>query len=107
MIAPMMSARNRVAVRLKKEFGAVLTAFSGWAVERGYGGSMGADYSFPVSDHCDYSELLKLVEDVSPEVVYTTHGFTNEFARTLRAEGFDAKPLDGYQAALSDYRSDT
>ena len=107
MIAPMMSARNRVAVRLKKEFGAVLTAFSGWAVERGYGGSMGADYSFPVSDHCDYSELLKLVEDVSPEVVYTTHGFTNEFAMTLRAEGFDAKPLDGYQAALSDYRSDT
>ena len=56
-----------------------------------------------MSDHCDYAELLRLVKEVSPEVVYTTHGFTNEFARTLRGEGYDAKPLDGYQAALSDY----
>ncbi|HEV2390038.1 MAG TPA: MBL fold metallo-hydrolase RNA specificity domain-containing protein [Nitrososphaerales archaeon] len=103
MVAPMMSSRNRLAVRLKKEYGAVLAAFSGWAVERGYGSYLGADYSFPLSDHCDYAELLRLVKDVDPEVVYTTHGFTSEFAKTLRAEGFDAKPLDGYQAALSDY----
>jgi putative mRNA 3-end processing factor len=102
MVAPMMSSRNKLAVKLKKEYGAVLAAFSGWAVERGYGSYLGADYSFALSDHCDYAELLQLVKDVSPEMVYTTHGFTNEFARTLRAEGFDAKPLDGYQAALSD-----
>jgi putative mRNA 3-end processing factor len=107
MVAPMMSSRNRLAVRLKREYGAVLAAFSGWAVERGYGSYLGADYSFPLSDHCDYAELLSLVKEVSPEVVYTTHGFTNEFARTLRGEGFDAKPLDGYQAALSDYHDDT
>jgi len=103
MIAPMMSSRNSVAARLKKEHCAVLAAFSGWAVDRGYGSYLGADYSFPLSDHCDYAELLRLVKEVSPEVVYTTHGFTNEFAKTLRGEGFDAKPLAGYQAALSDY----
>ncbi len=103
MVTPMMSSRNKVAARLKKEHHAVLAAFSGWAVDRGYGSYLGADYSFPLSDHCDYAELLRLVKEVSPEVVYTTHGFTNEFARTLRGEGFDAKPLDGYQAALSDY----
>ena len=107
MVAPMMGSRNKLAIRLKKEYGAVLAAFSGWAVERGYGRFMGADYSFPLSDHCDYAELLRLVKEVSPEVVYTTHGFTNEFARTLRSEGYDAKPLDGYQAALSDYQDDT
>jgi putative mRNA 3-end processing factor len=107
MVAPMMGSRNRLAVRLKKEYGAVLAAFSGWAVDRGYGSYLGADYSFPLSDHCDYAELLSLVREVSPEVVYTTHGFTNEFARTLRGEGFDAKPLDGYQTALSDYRDDS
>lgn len=105
MIAPMMGSRNRLALRLRKEYGAVLAAFSGWAVERGYGRFLGADYSFALSDHCDYAELLRLVKDVSPEVVYTTHGFTKEFAKTLRGEGFDAKPLDGYQAALSDYRN--
>jgi putative mRNA 3-end processing factor len=107
MVTPMMSSRNKLAARLKKEYGAVLAAFSGWAIERGYGSFLGADYSFPLSDHCDYLELLQLVKEVSPEMVYTTHGFTSEFARTLRGEGFDAKPLDGYQAELSDYRGDT
>ena len=106
LVSPMMSSRNGLAVRLKKEHGAVLAAFSGWAMGRGYREYLGADYSFPLSDHCDFSELLHLVEDVSPEVVYTTHGFTKEFARTLRHEGFDAKPLDDYQSALSDYHVD-
>ena len=107
MVAPMMSSRNKVASRLKKEHHAVLAAFSGWAIDRGYGGFLGADYSFPISDHCDYAELLRLAKEVSPETVYTTHGFTKEFAKTLRHEGFDAKPLDGYQTALSDYHSDS
>lgn len=105
MVAPMMGSKNKVAQRLKKEYRAVLAAFSGWAMDRGYGRFLGADYSFAVSDHCDYPELLRLVREVSPEVVYTTHGFTKEFAGALRREGFDAKPLDGYQAALSDFRS--
>ncbi len=103
MVAPMMSSRNKVAVRLKKEFRAVLASFSGWAVDQGHGRMLGADYSFPLRDHCDYNELLRLVREVSPEVVYTTHGFTNEFATTLRREGFDAKPLEGYQSFISDY----
>jgi len=107
MVSPMMGSRNGLALRLKRDYGAVLAAFSGWAMDRGYGAHMGADYSFPLSDHCDFAELLRLVEDVAPETVYTTHGFTDEFARTLRAEGFDAKPLAGYQSALSDYREDT
>ena len=103
MVAPMMSSRNKLAARLKKEYRAVLASFSGWAVQQGYGRSLGADYSFPLSDHCDYNELLSLAREVSPELVYTTHGFTSEFAKTLRGEGFDAKPLEGYQAFLSDY----
>ncbi len=37
MVAPMMSSRNKLAARMKKEYGAVMAAFSGWAVERGYG----------------------------------------------------------------------
>jgi putative mRNA 3-end processing factor len=103
MVAPMMSSRSRMAQRLKKEHGAALVAFSGWAADPGYAYSIGADYAFPVSDHCDYHELLALVREVSPEQVYTTHGFTSEFALDLRRLGFDAKPLSGYQAFLSDY----
>lgn len=103
MVAPMMSSRSSFAQRLKKDYGAALIAFSGWASDPGYAYSIGADYAFPVSDHCDYNELLGLVREVSPELVYTTHGFAAEFALDLRRLGFDAKPLSGYQSFLSDY----
>jgi putative mRNA 3-end processing factor len=103
MITSMMSSRSKMMQRLKKEYDAALVAFSGWAAEPGFRYSLGVDYAFPLSDHCDYPELMELVREVSPEVVYTTHGFTEEFATDLRRQGFDAKPLKGYQAFLSDY----
>ena len=103
MLAPMMNSRSRYISVLKKQHGAVTIAFSGWATGEGYRRMMGADHAFPLSDHCDYSELLKLVHDVSPEVVYTTHGSAEEFAADLRREGYDAKPLNGYQSNLSDF----
>jgi len=103
MVSPIMSSRNKVAQRLKKEHGAAFIAFSGWAADPGYAYSLGADYAFAVSDHCDYQELMSLVHEVSPEVVYTTHGFTQEFASDLRREGFDAKPLAGDQTFISEY----
>jgi putative mRNA 3-end processing factor len=104
MFTPVMSMRNELIRRLKKDYDAAVVAFSGWAADPGYRYSLGADFAFPVSDHCDYRELLELVREVSPELVYTTHGFTEEFASDLRKEGFDAKPLtDVQQAVLSDY----
>ncbi|MBI3841429.1 MAG: exonuclease [Thaumarchaeota archaeon] len=103
MVSPMSSGRSRLMAQLKKKYGAILVSFSGWAVKSGYRHSMGADYSFPLSDHCDYQELLKLVEGVSPEVVYTVHGFAAEFAGDLRQMGFSARPLSSYQSSLSDY----
>jgi putative mRNA 3-end processing factor len=103
MVAPMSSSRSRLMSHLKKKYDAILVAFSGWAIRGGYSGSLGADYSFPLSDHCDYPELIKLVEAVSPETVYATHGFAAEFARDLRQMGFSARTLSAYQSSLSDY----
>ena len=103
MVSPMASGRSRLMAHLKKEYGAVLVAFSGWALGPGYRYTMGADYSFPLSDHCDYKELIDLVQAVSPEMVYTVHGFAAEFARDLRKMGFSARPLAAYQSSLSDY----
>ena len=103
MVSPMASGRNRVMSHLKKKYGAILVAFSGWALGPGYRYTMGADYSFPLSDHCDYEELLRLVRDVSPEMVYTVHGFAAEFARDQKKMGFSARPLAAYQSSLSDY----
>ncbi len=100
MIAPM--SRGRMA-KLKKDCGAVTIAFSGWALGPGYRFSLGADYAFPLSDHCDYPELVKLVQAVSPETVYTTHGFAREFASDLRRMGFDARTLAPYQTSISEF----
>ena len=105
MISPMASGRSSLMAHLKKEYGAILVAFSGWALGGGYKYTMGADYSFPLSDHCDYEELISLVQAVSPEMVYTVHGFAAEFARDLKRMGFSARPLAAYQSSLSDYPS--
>jgi len=103
MVSPMSSGRSRLMSHLKKEYGAILVAFSGWALGRGYRYTLGADYSFPLSDHCDYQELIDLVKGVSPEMVYTVHGFAADFARDLRKMGFSARPLTAYQSSLTDY----
>jgi len=103
MVSPMASGRSRLMAHLKKKYGAVLVAFSGWALGPGYKYTMGADYSFPLSDHCDYQELIDLVQAVSPEMVFTVHGFAAEFARDLRQIGFSARPLGGYQSQLSEF----
>jgi putative mRNA 3-end processing factor len=103
MVAPMASGRNRTMAHLKRKYGALLVSFSGWAVNPGFKFSMGTDYAFPLSDHCDYPELVKLVEAVSPETVYTVHGFAAEFARDLRRMGFPSRTLSPYQSSLSDF----
>jgi putative mRNA 3-end processing factor len=105
MISPMTGGRSKLMSALKKEFGAVLVAFSGWAIDEGYRHSLGVDHAFPLSDHCDYQELVKLVQDVSPEVIYTTHGFSQEFAGDLRKMGFSARTLAPHQSSLYDYIS--
>jgi putative mRNA 3-end processing factor len=103
MISPMSGGRGRVMSHLRRKYGAVLVAFSGWAMGGGYSRMMGVDHAFPLSDHCDYPELMRLVQDVSPEVVYTTHGFAAEFASDLRRVGFSARTIAPYQSSLLDY----
>ncbi len=46
-----------------------------------------------MSDHCDFNELISMVEQSGAQKVYTIHGFVNEFAQELRKRGIDASPL--------------
>jgi len=77
-------------------------AVTGWALDsRHFHGSPSAA-AFPLSDHADFPSLLRYVELVQPQRVYTLHGFAREFAATLRARGVDASPIgEGYQSELS------
>lgn len=66
---------------------------SGWAQDGAFWRQFGADVAFPLSDHCDFDELLAVADRCGAEQVYTVHGFTEEFAASLRRRGFRAHAL--------------
>ncbi len=63
---------------------------TGWAMDPGAHYRYQCDTAFPLSDHADYPDLLKFVEQVQPRRVLTLHGFAQEFAQTLRGRGIEA-----------------
>jgi putative mRNA 3-end processing factor len=74
--------------------GARTCAFSGWALDGTHAARMGADASFPLSDHSGFDELMGFVKGCSPDVVFTTHGFSEDLAENVRSSlGIDAFPL--------------
>ncbi|MBV9667577.1 MAG: hypothetical protein JO327_05535 [Nitrososphaeraceae archaeon] len=94
MIAP-LSARSNFVKLMKQRYGAVTIGFSGWAIDRRYKSMMDLDYTMPMSDHCDFPELVKVVRACNPKKIYTFHGFSVEFAASLRKMGYDAESLVG------------
>ena len=100
MVAPMMSSRNKFITNMKEKYGAVTIGFSGWAQSK-FSFGRRSDYSIPLSDHCDFNELLDIVKQSGAEQIYTIHGFVDEFAAYLRTLGFDAQPLR--ESSLDDF----
>jgi len=101
MVAPFTSQKNPFIRKMKEKYKAVTIGFSGWAQSSRFPFTRGADYSIPLSDHCDFNELVELVRRTGAEKVYTVHGFVNEFASYLCKLGFDSKPLR--ESSLDDY----
>ena len=93
MVAPMMSAKSRFIQHMKKKYDAITIGFSGWANSKKFPFTRGTDYSIPLSDHCDYNELLELVKQSGAEKIYTIHGFVDEFSQDLNRLGFSSQPL--------------
>ncbi len=85
---------------LVSEQEAVTAGFSGWAINAGYVYGRGLDRGFPLSDHCDFSELVGLVETVDPEMTYIHHGFADALAKALTRRGYRARALQRDQATL-------
>ena len=54
---------------------------------------MGTDYAMPISDHCDFQELIDVVKLCNAKKIYTFHGYSSDFAQSLRKMGFDAEPI--------------
>ena len=94
MVAPMMPSSSPFVADMKARYGAVTVGFTGWAGS-GFPHGRKCDRAVPLSDHCDFAELVQLAEATGAETVLTVHGFVDEFAGHLRRLGFDARPLRG------------
>ena len=95
MISPFLSRGADLIKTMKSCCNAVTVGFTGWATRARFRQVMGLDYAVPISDHCDYNELLEIVRYCNPEKVYTIHGFADYFAMKLRTMGYEAMALKG------------
>lgn len=104
LLLPTGSPRLGWIQSLVAETDAVTAGFSGWAVDDSFVYRRGYDEGFVLSDHCDFDELVAVVDAVDPEQVYTTHGFDVELADHLAtAGGYEARALRRHQATLADF----
>jgi DNA ligase 1 len=90
LICPPSANRSRMLERIRDKRVAMIT---GWAVDPNAIYRYQVDAAFPLSDHADYTDLLRYVELVQPKRVLTLHGFAAEFARDLRDRGVEAWAL--------------
>lgn len=93
-----MSTRARIVImpphlqsEIRRVPNAETVALTGWSLHKPWGRT---NHALPLSDHCDFDELIELVEMSRASVVYVTHG-SNRFARELRARGVRAEFLRG------------
>ena len=104
LVAPSRSSQSDWVEKLVEETGAKKAGFSGWAATESFRHRGGYDKTFQLSDHCDFNELVELVEKVDPEEVYVQHGFASEFASYLKRElGYNARALKQNQSSLTDF----
>ena len=87
VVCPPQAADSPFLKKISPRRTAVLT---GWALDASTVYRYQCDAAFPLSDHADFPDLLRYVELVRPQRVYTLHGFAAEFARTLRDRGVEA-----------------
>ncbi|AGN00522.1 hypothetical protein L593_02855 [Salinarchaeum sp. Harcht-Bsk1] len=103
LVVPSNVRRSERVQQLVEETGALTAGFSGWAAGSSFRYRGDYDATFPLSDHCDFEELLELVETADPDAVYTQHGFTDDLAEALVDRGYRARSLKRNQTTLADF----
>jgi len=66
---------------------------SGWMRIRGNRRRRNFDRGFMISDHADWPDLLRTIEQTGARRVFATHGTTDALVRTLSERGIDARAL--------------
>jgi putative mRNA 3-end processing factor len=80
---------------LRRFVGAATGFASGWMRLRGTRRRKGYERGFVLSDHADWPDLLRTVEESGARRVLVTHGYTHPLARYLReVKGLQAEALE-------------
>lgn len=79
---------------------------SGWALLDNARARSGADELIPYSDHAGFDELLEFVDRCGARRIDVVHGYTDAFARLMRAKGIDARAA-GASFARTDMEDST
>lgn len=104
LVLPMQTSRLSWIESLVESHDAITAGFSGWAADQSFVYRRGFDEGFVLSDHCDFRELLDVVESVEPERVYTHHGFAGAFAKQVTASlGYETRELRQNQSTFADF----
>src|SRR5256884_3476951 len=90
LICPPSASHSPMIEKISRKRVAMIT---GWAVDPNAVYRYQVDAAFPLSDHADYSDLIRYVDLVRPKRVFTLHGFAAGFACDLRARGVEAWAL--------------
>ena len=89
-----------------RRFPGATTGFaSGLMRIRGTRRRKGYDRGFVLSDHADWPQLLRTIEETGARRVLATHGYTHVLARYLREHGRDADVLEAPYAGEADLES--
>jgi DNA ligase 1 len=90
LICPPSANRSGMLEKIPRKRIAMI---SGWALDPNAIYRYRVDAAFPLSDHADYNDLIRYVDLVQPQRVFTLHGFAVDFARDLRKRGVEAWAL--------------
>ena len=72
---------------------------SGWMQIRQRAKQSGVELPLILSDHADWNDLLKTIDDIAPREVWVTHGREDALIRALALKGINARALSlvGYE----------
>ncbi|NHJ46201.1 MAG: hypothetical protein FK733_00300 [Asgard group archaeon] len=97
------SRKDPVLQTLKQKHNLKVIGFSGWAKNGYYKIQMGADASYTISDHSDYSNLIEIIRKSQASKIYTVFGNSKQLANDLQKEGFNAIPLQEGVSTLDNF----
>lgn len=90
VMAPPSALNDRWSHRLPDP---VVVAASGWMRVRQRAKQRGAELPLVVSDHADWDQLLRTVDEVNPVEVWVTHGREEALVHAVRESGRQARAL--------------